>query len=226
MKRFLRLVGISSVLGVLLLALITIQLPSEAVAPTQSEPIVIPSLPPESQTSPMFSYQPIPIELYNDPASYRIAYLSAEGAIPTESGLSPHSSLGQITQANIAHSMDDIYRLEAEAPIEALIIHTSAYSLADREWIASAARRGVVLATINLSRLELAELQSGYCTKQQAQSFVGKYENRSGNFSTWSQISFRVRTRQTLRLLKQVVNLGNSSYLGQCLFPIAAHKVI
>jgi hypothetical protein len=115
-----------------------------------------------------------------DAARYQIVYLVREGAVPPDSLLSPTNLLGQVTQADIAYSWDDVIRFNS-TPVQALIVHQSAYDLADRQWIAAAYGRGMILASLNLSPAQHALLRNSECAGANSGS-VGVNEMLGANF--------------------------------------------
>lgn len=180
MKSILRLVLVVAILGWVLLAVTTVQLSQNTVTPAQTEPIVISPLPPSSdQLFSMFTYPTPSSEL--DPQSatallwneltqspYRIAYFATADAVTDEetqdSWLTPSRLLEGMTPPFVINNMDELRQLENEAPIEAIMLHQSAYDMIDREWLKPLLRRGVVLVTLNIPMVNVAELRNDSCT--------------------------------------------------------------
>jgi hypothetical protein len=115
-----------------------------------------------------------------DASKYQIVYLVREGTVPDDSLQSPTNLLGRLTQADVAYSWDDVIRFNA-TPIQALIVHQSAYELADRQWIADAYSRGMVLASLNLSGAQHSLLRNSECAAAKAGA-VGANEVLGANF--------------------------------------------
>ena len=169
MKHILK-ISLSILVGAITLILIsTLLLPDTPTRSAQADPVVIPTLPPQS-----VEFNP----------NYRIAYLVAENAIPVDSLLFPETmrERGQ-SRAEIAHSMADLQRLDAQNPLEAIILHRSALDVADPVWIEAMKRRGVVLATINITRSELAEFRDNDCARNVAlRASGGGFENEGSDY--------------------------------------------
>ncbi|MDX1994297.1 MAG: hypothetical protein SF029_18075, partial [bacterium] len=60
---------------------------------------------------------------------------------------------------------EDVRRIDAERPIEGIIIHESMFANADIAWTSQAARRGVAFALINLHYRELGQLRNDTCAR-------------------------------------------------------------
>lgn len=110
-----------------------------------------------------------------DPATYNIVYLVDSKAMTDESLISPNNSLGEVMKATALSTWEDVIRYDAEQPIQALVIHESAYSTIDREWVEKAWRGGVTIATINVSFAEFAELRNYECARQKAVNYKSPF---------------------------------------------------
>lgn len=105
---------------------------------------------------------------YSDlkPDEYSIVYAVIPDTVDSRSPLSPDNAMGEITQARIALSMEDILRYDEERPIEALIVHPSAFDFLDLEWTKQASRRGVVMVNVNGYVKESGLLRGDLCDQQ------------------------------------------------------------
>lgn len=147
-------------ISLIVILVIAVILQTSEQSSAQNEPIPLPgTLPPNPLAGQEY-------KVWGDPANYQIVYFVAPGAIPEGNITSPRNLLGQITQAKIAYKWDDVIGFDVQKPIEALIVHKSAYELVDKNWTAAAARRGVVIATINMYAAEQAELRNSNCDRQ------------------------------------------------------------
>jgi hypothetical protein len=97
-------------------------------------------------------------------SKYHIVYLVKEGAVERNSLMAP-SRLedANILGVQVAHSWDKVLTLDRAAPVDALIIHNSAISLVDQDWVSNAYRQGIVIATFNIYAPELANLVEDPC---------------------------------------------------------------
>lgn len=102
---------------------------------------------------------------WDHPPEYRIVYLVAAQGVSPDSLLAP-SRLEATLGARTAHTWNDVLAFNQSGAIDALIIHDSALSLVDRDWLAVAYRRGVVIAAFNLYAPTLAELVDDPCIAQ------------------------------------------------------------
>ncbi|MFQ5855728.1 MAG: hypothetical protein ACE5LU_08820 [Anaerolineae bacterium] len=99
---------------------------------------------------------------WDSPPGYRIVYLLAEGVVPADSPIAP-SRLEATLGAQTAHTWREVVSLDEPTPIEALVIHDSALSMVDRDWLASAYRRGVVIGAFDVYAPALADLLDDPC---------------------------------------------------------------
>jgi len=102
------------------------------------------------------------------PTNYRIVYFIAPDRVADSSFISSANLFVERSHALVASSWEEVIQLDGEAPIEVFVVHQSAYDLLDFEWTAAAARRGVVLAVVNLYFAEMVNLQNNNCGRQQA----------------------------------------------------------
>lgn len=114
-----------------------------------------------------------------DPAGYRIVYLIPSDSVSSENVLSPDNLMGEVTQALIANKWEEVLNYHADQPIQALIVHGSAYGVVDLVWVAEAWRDGMTVAGVNLPFAEFAELRDYECARQSAKTyqlpFTGNY---------------------------------------------------
>jgi hypothetical protein len=73
--------------------------------------------------------------------------------------------LGELTLigAQIASTWEQVQAIDSAEPIDALIIDASAQDMVERDWLADAYRRGVVVAAFNLYAPDLADLVADPC---------------------------------------------------------------
>ncbi len=100
---------------------------------------------------------------------FRVVYISAEGSIADSSLLSPQRFSNQSGIA-IAHTWDDVLRLDEQEPLQALLIHESARPFIDTTWVQAAYRRGVVIGGINLFFRDMSGIVGNYCVHANAES--------------------------------------------------------
>jgi hypothetical protein len=92
---------------------------------------------------------------WETPPDYHIIYFLAAGSVERDSYASPER-LETTLSAQTIYDWNDVVLLDAAQPIDALILHDSALSQVNQEWVASAYERGVVIAALNIYAPELA----------------------------------------------------------------------
>lgn len=107
------------------------------------------------------NYNPPPTR---DPDDYRIVYLFAPGTVAPDSLYAPES-LAAYMPLEVVTTWEEVLALDVEQPIDTLIVHGSAKDMVDVEWMRDAPFRGLMLATINLDFVEIAELLGNQCRK-------------------------------------------------------------
>lgn len=100
---------------------------------------------------------PLPV-----PPANHIVYLIEKDAVSANTPIAPER-LEVVLGAKIAHSWEKVRELDRGRPIEALIIHASTLGQVDNNWTSEAYRRGVVLAGINISVGDMADLANDRC---------------------------------------------------------------
>jgi len=152
---------------------------------TPGQPLVSPSTQepyPTTHTGPHLILFPTAQFIFPDPAQYRIVYFIAPGTISDESLISPNNLLGEMLPSGIAYTWDDVVRIDRETPIDAIIIHRSAYDLVDRTWAAQALRRGVVFSVINMYYAELAQMQNDQCGMREAANYPDPFAGQGYDY--------------------------------------------
>jgi hypothetical protein len=99
---------------------------------------------------------------WNSPPNHRIVYLVADDSLAADSLMAP-STLQATLGAQTVHAWDAVLAFDASAPIDALVIHDSALSAVDKEWVADAYARGVVVAFFNSYAPAVANLVQDPC---------------------------------------------------------------
>lgn len=95
----------------------------------------------------------------NDSVSnYRVAYIAQENTVTVDSLA--------VGDAQIASTWDEVIAFDAAAPLQAIVIHSSAIESVDSEWVHAAYRRGVIVAGVNLFLPELSALTGDNCVSR------------------------------------------------------------
>jgi|SRR5690606_31824777 len=103
-----------------------------------------------------------PVPPLDAPPNKHIVYFVTEDTGQVADLVAPQkleASLGSQT----AQSWGEVVNKNTERPIDALIIHNSKLGEVDRNWVSEAYRRGVVIAGINLSGQQIADLVGNPC---------------------------------------------------------------
>lgn len=87
-----------------------------------------------------------------------IIYLVAEALSPAEAGMRAPERVAEALPVHVVFTWEEFIKLEAEQPVDALLIDVSALDEVDAEWLASAYRNGVPIAAFNLTMDQFAEL--------------------------------------------------------------------
>ncbi len=95
-------------------------------------------------------------------AKYTIVYLARDEAIDSDSFLKP-AHLEMSLGAQTVNTWDQVPQLDRLAPIDAILIHNSALTEVDSNWLGSAYRNGVVVAIFNTYAPEFARLIGDSC---------------------------------------------------------------
>lgn len=122
-----------------------------------------------SQTS---QHNDLPYAINN--SRYQIVYLVHEN-VPAESPFAVGDNLAQQIGATSTTLWQRVLKFDAQRPIDALIIHESAYQLIDFSWTAAASRRGVVIAVINMHLPEIAEIINSDCLRQASRRHINPF---------------------------------------------------
>ncbi len=125
----------------------------------------------ESPTRPVSAQTGDP--LLDSLRNYHIAYIVDETSIIADR-VSP-ARLEAATSAQVARSWREVLALDAQRPLDALIIHASASSLVDRAWIADAYHRGVVIAVFDIPATELGQWIGNPCLGRNFTPYPGSY---------------------------------------------------
>lgn len=104
---------------------------------------------------------------------YRLIYLVADGAVPADHVVAP-AKVHEDTGAIIANNWETLLNTEAQAPLDAVIIHKSALPFVDYDWVSSAYKNGVVISLIDIYFPELPEVMGFNCTDTPTEPFYEK----------------------------------------------------
>jgi hypothetical protein len=91
-----------------------------------------------------------------DLSNYRVAYLAQENSIAADNLVA--------TGVELASTWEEAMSLDASAPLQAIVIHSSAVGSVDSEWVHAAYRRGVIVVGVDLFFPELSALTGDNCT--------------------------------------------------------------
>jgi hypothetical protein len=149
LKRVLISIILIMITGISLISIVAQDLP----IPLPSVPIEVelqPTADPEHPNRNMVLYQ------------YRIAYIIGENALMPDHVVAP-SRLNEDIGASIFTTWDTFLQANTDMPFEAVILHKSALSFLDQEWISTAYRSGVVISLIDIYYPEISELLNFHC---------------------------------------------------------------
>lgn len=95
----------------------------------------------------------------NDSVSnYRVAYIAQENTVTS----------GYLAAADvqITSTWDEVLAFDAAAPLQAIVIRSSAIESVDSEWVRAAYRRGIIVVGVNLFLPELSALTGDNCVSR------------------------------------------------------------
>ena len=120
-----------------------------------------------------------PPSLTGDPSEYSIVYFTKDADDPI---VSENSLITEISQARVASEWDQVLAYHNERPIEALMVHLSAFAAADTDWTAARVREGLAIVTIDMHVEESAILRGSSCDLARADAYINPYADSSSHY--------------------------------------------
>lgn len=209
-------------IGVSLLAIVSLQLvlgtPLSANQQTQviatPTAIVIPPLdstaiviPPGDPGNNPFIGTPVPLserDYRSAMQDMQIVYLSAAGAVNQDSLLSDTFLQSHIGLHSV-HSWSEVETLDAQKPIQTILIHESARDIVDTMWLRKAMLGGVIVVRINMGLADLAEMTQSECIARDAQEQANPYKDSAMDYFVLSANLIRANNPYQQELLEQAV---------------------
>lgn len=99
---------------------------------------------------------------WSTPPKYRILYLLAPEAVAPNSSMAP-ARLEAALGVETVYSGHEVVAQDQLAPVDALVIHASAITMLDSEWLSKTYWRGTVVGVFNVDALQLAEIVQDLC---------------------------------------------------------------
>ncbi len=139
------------------------------IPPSDSNPIVI--SPADRENNP-FIGTPVPLserDYRSAMQDMQIVYLSAAGAVDQSSLLSDTFLQSHIGLHSV-HSWSEVETLEAQQPIQTILIHESAREIVNTIWLRDALISGVIIIRINIPQDVFAGMAQSACILQDTQT--------------------------------------------------------
>lgn len=102
---------------------------------------------------------------WTTPPKYRILYLLAPGAVAPNSLMAP-ARLEAALGVETVYSGQEVLALDRMSPADALVLHASALTMLDPNWLSEAYWRGTVVGVFNVHARQLAELVKDLCVSR------------------------------------------------------------
>jgi hypothetical protein len=98
-------------------------------------------------------------------SSYHIAYLLSRDAILEDDVLQPKNLFKDFTghKISVVYTWQDLLKIHAAQPLNALVLHESAVSMVNFEWMADAYWHGITISTLSIRPTMIAHLYDNAC---------------------------------------------------------------